>query len=64
MLFLSKVVVPSNYSLFHPPLLKPLAMMDVNLALIITDVIELNFEQSRAIFKIEFILNWKVCGSS
>ena len=50
----------SNYSLFHPPLRDPLAMMDVTLALIITDVIELNFEQSRAVFKIEFILYWKV----
>merc|ERR1711934_274410 len=54
-----KVVVPTNYSLYHAPVEDPNAKMEVLLDLVITEIIDLDFAKSRITLNIEFILSWK-----
>jgi len=54
-----KVMVPDNYSLYHPPVSENNEKMEVFLDLVITDIIELDFAKSRITLNIEFVLSWK-----
>jgi len=54
-----KVVVPTNYSLYHAPVKDTNAKMEVLLDLVITEIIDLDFAKSRITLNIEFILSWK-----
>ena len=54
-----KVLIPSNYSKCHRPVLDRSSIMNISVGLVITQIVDIDFEESSLDFNVEFIMNWK-----
>jgi hypothetical protein len=54
-----KVILPENYSKYYRPVLDRSTIMNISVGLVITQILEIDFEQSALAFDVEFIMKWK-----
>merc|ERR1719295_1888580 len=54
-----KIDLPLGYTPFHTPVSRRGTPMEVQLGIVITHVVELNFEKSYITLNVEFLMRWK-----
>ena len=54
-----KVIIPSNYSKYYRPVRDRSEIMNISVGLVITRIVDIDFDKSSLDFNVEFIMSWK-----
>ena len=54
-----RVLLPANYSRYYCPVKDMSTIMDISVGLVITEIIDIDFEQSALSLNVEFIVKWQ-----
>ena len=54
-----RVILPANYSKYYCPVINRSSVMNISVGLVITEILDIDFEDSALAFNVEFILNWR-----